>query len=79
MIGVQFNDDYPECTNADFNSATIIDDENLFRHFSYNGKNVPPAVKDKRELRNKLVERGFDRVGVDLYFLSYSYLPDSCK
>jgi hypothetical protein len=31
----------------------------LSRHFhNSNGKKVPPAVKDKKELRNKLVERG---------------------
>ena len=80
IIGVEFNDDYPECKNANFDSTTIIDDEILSRHFcNSNCKSVPPAVKDKKELRNKLMERGFDRGGIDLYFLSHSYLPDSFR
>jgi uncharacterized protein YjbI with pentapeptide repeats len=77
IIGVEFKEDYPECKNANFDSATIIDDEILSRHFhNSNSKNVPPAVKDKNELINKLIERGFDRRGIDLYFLSHSYLLD---
>ncbi len=80
IIGVEFNDDYPECKNANFDSTTIIDDEILSRHFcNSNGKSVPPAVKDKKELRNKLMERGFDRGVIDFYFLSHSYLPDSFR
>jgi uncharacterized protein YjbI with pentapeptide repeats len=58
IIGVKFNEGYPECKNANFDSATIIDDEILASHFrNSNGKNVPPAVKDEKELRNKLEER----------------------
>ena len=77
MIGVDFNEDYLECKNAKFDSATIIDDIILSRHFSTNNcKNVPYAVKDKKELSSKLAERGFDRAIIDLYFLPHSYLPD---
>jgi uncharacterized protein YjbI with pentapeptide repeats len=80
IIGVEFNEDYPECKNANFDGATIIDDEILSRHFhNSNSKNVPPAVKDKNELISKLVERGFDRGGIDLYFLPHSYLPGSSR
>jgi uncharacterized protein YjbI with pentapeptide repeats len=80
IIGVEFNEDYPECKNANFDSATIIDNEILLRHFhNSNSKNIPPAVKDKNELINKLVERGFDRGGIDLYFLSHSYLLGSSR
>jgi uncharacterized protein YjbI with pentapeptide repeats len=58
IIGVKFNEGYLECKNANFDSATVIDDEILARHFrNSNGKNVPPAVKDEKELRNKLEER----------------------
>ena len=80
IIGVEFNEDYPECKNANFDGATIIDDEILSRHFhNSNSKNVPLAVKDKNELISKLVERGFDRGGIDLYFLPHSYLPGSSR
>ena len=80
IIGVEFNEDYPECKNANFDGATIIDDEILSRHFhNSNSKNVPPAIKDKNELISKLVERGFDRGGIDLYFLPHSYLPGSSR
>ena len=80
IIGVEFEEDYPECKNANFDGATIIDDEILSRHFhNSNSKNVPPAVKDKNELISKLVERGFDRGGIDLYFLPHSYLPGSSR
>jgi uncharacterized protein YjbI with pentapeptide repeats len=80
IIGVEFKEDYPECKNANFDGATIIDDEILSRHFhNSNSKNVPPAVKDKNELISKLVERGFDRGGIDLYFLTHSYLPGSSR
>jgi uncharacterized protein YjbI with pentapeptide repeats len=80
IVGVEFSEDYPECKNANFDSATIIDDEILSRIFhNSNGKNVPPAVKDKNELISKLVERGFNREGIDLYFLSHSYLLGSSR
>jgi hypothetical protein len=80
IIGVEFKGDYPECENANFDSATIIDDEILSRHFhDSNSKNVPPAVKDKNELIDKLVERGVDRGGIDLYFLSHSYSLGSSR
>jgi uncharacterized protein YjbI with pentapeptide repeats len=80
IIGVEFKEDYPECKNANFDGATIIDDEILSRHFhNSNSKNVPPAVKDINELISKLVERGFDRGGIDLYFLPHSYLPGSSR
>jgi uncharacterized protein YjbI with pentapeptide repeats len=80
IIGVEFKGDYPECENANFDSATIIDDEILSKHFhDSNSKNVPPAVKDKNELIDKLVERGVDRGGIDLYFLSHSYSLGSSR
>ena len=80
IIGVEFKEDYPECKNANFDSSTIIDDEILSKHFyNSNSKNVPPAVRDKNELINKLVERGFDRQRIDLYFLPHSYLLDSSR
>jgi hypothetical protein len=40
-----------------------------------NTKNVPPAVKNKGELRAKLEQRGFDSETIDR-FLSFSSLPD---
>ncbi len=80
IIGVEFNEDYPECQNANFDSTTIIDDEILSMHFhTSKGNNVPPAVQDKNELISKLAERGFDRGGIDLYFLSHSYLLGSSR
>jgi uncharacterized protein YjbI with pentapeptide repeats len=80
IIGVEFKGDYPKCKNANFDSATIIDDEILSRHFhDSNSKNVPPAVKDKNELIDKLVKRGVDRGGIDMYFLSHSYSLGSSR
>jgi uncharacterized protein YjbI with pentapeptide repeats len=78
IIGVEFNEDYPGCKNTNFDSTSIIDDENLSRYFHNNsGKNVPHAIKDIKELREKLEERGFDSGRIDLFFLSHSSLPSS--
>ncbi|MDQ3884181.1 MAG: pentapeptide repeat-containing protein [Thermoproteota archaeon] len=80
IIGVEFNEDYGGCKNANFDSASIIDDENLSRYFhNNNGKNVPHAIKDITELRQKLQERGFDSGRIDLLFLSHSSLPGSSR
>ena len=69
MIGVEFNEDYPECKDVNFDSATIIDDEILSKHFQNNnnnsGKNVPPTFKDKKELSDKLVERGIGKAEIE--------------
>jgi uncharacterized protein YjbI with pentapeptide repeats len=86
IIGVKFviqNNEkhYPRCENAKFDYGTIIDDENLVRHFrnnSNNSKSIPPAVKDKKELRKKLEGRGFNREKIDWY-LSFSYLAYSSR
>lgn len=68
---------YPQCVNATFNSETIIDDKKLRRHFHNSGsKNVPPAIKDKKELRKRLEKRGFDGETIDR-FLSLSSLAKS--
>jgi uncharacterized protein YjbI with pentapeptide repeats len=68
---------YPRFKNAEFNDSTIIDDEELWRHLcNSNTKNVPPAVKNTGELREKLEQRGFDKETID-WFLSFSSLPDS--
>lgn len=68
---------YPQCANAKFDGATIIDDQGLRRHFYTNGsKSVPPAVKNKKELREKLEKRGLDRETINR-LLSLSSLPDS--
>jgi hypothetical protein len=49
IIEVQFNEDYQECKNANFDNATIMDEEILSTHFhNSNGNNVPPAVKGKK-------------------------------
>jgi uncharacterized protein YjbI with pentapeptide repeats len=67
---------YPRFRNTEFNDSTIIDDEQLWRHLcNSNTKNVPPAVKNKGELRAKLEQRGFDSETIDR-FLSFSSLPD---
>jgi hypothetical protein len=81
VIGVKFedNESYPLCKDARFDNDTIIDDKKLSRHFRNNSSNpesVPPAVKDKRELREKLEKRGFDTKTIDRY-LSLSSLADS--
>jgi uncharacterized protein YjbI with pentapeptide repeats len=78
IIGVEFNEDNLECKNASFDSKVIIDNELLSRHFrNSNSKDVPLAVKDRKNLIKKLRNRILDREMIDLYFLSYSYLPDS--
>ena len=67
---------YPRFRNAEFNVSTIIDDEELWRHLcNSNTKNVPPAVKNKGELRARLEQRGFDSETID-WFLLFSSLPD---
>jgi uncharacterized protein YjbI with pentapeptide repeats len=59
---------YPRFRNAEFNDSTIIDDEELWRHLcNSNTKNVPPAVKNKGELRAKLEQRGFDSETIDWF------------
>jgi uncharacterized protein YjbI with pentapeptide repeats len=67
---------YPRFKNAEFNDSTIIDDEELWRHLcNSNTKNVPPAAKNTKELREKLEQRGFDTETTD-WLLSFSSLPD---
>jgi uncharacterized protein YjbI with pentapeptide repeats len=67
---------YPRFKNAEFNDSTIIDDEELWRHVcNNNAKNVQPAVKNTKELREKLEQRGFDTETID-WLLSFSSLPD---
>jgi uncharacterized protein YjbI with pentapeptide repeats len=67
---------YPRFRNAEFNDSTIIDNEELWRHlYNNNTKNVPPAVKNRKELREKLEQRGFDTETID-WLLSFSSLPD---
>jgi uncharacterized protein YjbI with pentapeptide repeats len=47
------------CEDADFDNA-IIDNESLRRYFhNNNAKNLPPAAKDKKELRETLEKRGY--------------------
>jgi Pentapeptide repeats (8 copies) len=77
IIGARYRDNDLKCVDADFKDA-IIDDENLTMRLSSNKntKNVPPAVKNKRELREKLEERGFSRDVIIGEFLSRSSLPD---
>jgi hypothetical protein len=82
LTGVRLNDSgspknpYPLCENTRFNGLTIIDDEELWRQFSSNTTmNVPPEAKDKKELREKLEKREFDRETIDRY-LSLSSLSD---
>jgi uncharacterized protein YjbI with pentapeptide repeats len=74
IIGVKFIDEeeYPLCKDANFDNATIIDDEQLYRHFRNNNSNprsIPPAVKDKKELREKLEQRGFGKETIDTYLI----------
>jgi uncharacterized protein YjbI with pentapeptide repeats len=70
---------YPQCKNARLNNSTIIDDEGLCRHFhNSNARNVPPAAKNKKELREKLKKRGFDKYDIDRY-LSISSLAGSSR
>ena len=72
----EHSDPYPQCKDANFNNA-IIDQAYLSEYFQgNNGKNVPLAVRDKKELAQKLEGRGFDRETVKRY-LSFSYLPDT--
>jgi uncharacterized protein YjbI with pentapeptide repeats len=67
---------YPRFKNAEFNDSTIIDDEELWRHLCNNdAKNVPATVKNTKELREKLEQRGFDTETID-WLLSFSSLPD---
>jgi hypothetical protein len=84
-IGLEFvannEEHYPVCNDTKFDNTTIIDDEQLCRHFRNNSSNpgsVPPAVRDKKELREKLEERGFDKETIDR-FLSISSLADSSR
>lgn len=73
MINCKYNPDF-KCENADFSDA-IIDNQNLSDHLnSNNGMNVPPAAKDKNELRKKLEMNEFDK-GLIKTLLSYSSLP----
>jgi hypothetical protein len=68
---------YPLCQNTRFNDLTIIDNEELWRHFHNNTTmNVLPPAKEKRELREKLKQRGFDEQAIYMY-LSFSSLPES--
>ncbi len=84
IIGVKFlvknnKKHYPGSKNARFDDSTIIDDEELWRHLcNNNAKNVPPAVRDKKELREKLEERDFDEETIERY-LSLSSLADSSR
>ena len=84
IIGVKFlaknnKKHYPRSKNARFDDSTIIDDEELWRHLcNNNAKNVPPAVRDKKELREKLEERDFDEETIERY-LSLSSLADSSR
>jgi uncharacterized protein YjbI with pentapeptide repeats len=73
MINCNYNPDF-KCENADFSDA-IIDNQNLSEHLkSNNGMNVPPAAKDKNELRKKLEMNEFDKELIKT-LLSYSSLP----
>jgi uncharacterized protein YjbI with pentapeptide repeats len=76
IIGLKFGDNekhYPLCQNANFDNA-ITDDENLSRYFQENkSKSIPAAVKDKKELREKLEGRGYTREIIDRH-LSFSSL-----
>jgi uncharacterized protein YjbI with pentapeptide repeats len=76
IIGLKFGDNekhYPLCQNANFDNA-ITDDENLSRNFQENkSKSIPAAVKDKKELREKLEGRGYTREIIDRH-LSFSSL-----
>jgi uncharacterized protein YjbI with pentapeptide repeats len=78
VIGVRCkgNDSFPLSRDANFDSESIIDDKRLSMHFhNSNAKNVPPAAKDKKELRKKLEKRGLEKENVNEY-LSFSSLPD---
>lgn len=84
IIGVKFlvknnKKHYPRSKNATFDDSTIIDDEELWRHLcNNNAKNLPPAVRDKKEIREKLEERDFDGETIERYLLRSS-LADSCR
>jgi hypothetical protein len=80
MIGLRFdnNEIYPLCNNVKFDNTTIFEDQNLYEHFRDNSNNpesIPPAVKDKNELRERLEQRGLNRETIDQY-LSFSTLED---
>jgi hypothetical protein len=50
-----------KCEGADFEGA-IIDDENFLNYLrAHNAKNIPPVIKDKKELRKRLEERCLDQ------------------
>jgi hypothetical protein len=59
IIGARYQDNDLKCVDADFNDDAIIDDENLSIQLSKGGAiNVPTAVKNKKDLRKELEERG---------------------
>jgi len=69
---------YPLCKDIRSNDLTIIDNEESWRFFRDNNGNpesVPPTVKDKKKLREKLMKRGFAEEVIKRY-LSYSRLSD---
>ena len=77
FVAVAGAEPYPQCKDAEFNDATIIDDEKLSMHFRNNNSNpesVPPAVKNKKELR-KMLEEKVTETAIE-QFLSASRLPE---
>ena len=68
--------DFALCENAQLDDAIIVVNQELYRHFDNSrAKNVSPAIKDKKELREKLEKRGRDIDTIERY-LSFSSLPD---
>ena len=62
-------------TYTDFSKA-IIDDPDFPRHLHQKGvRNIPDEIKNKQELREKLLTRDFNRETID-YYLRLSQLPE---
>ena len=63
--------------NAQLDDSIIVVNQELYRQFDNSrAKNVPPAIKDKKELRKKLEKRGRDKETIDEYLL-FSSLTES--
>jgi hypothetical protein len=57
IIGARYEDHDLKCVGANFQDATIDDEDLAILLSKGNAKNVPPTIKDKEELKKKLEDR----------------------